>query len=212
MIVTLQKGRGGMKKVQLFLLAGVLLISVFEVFGQEGQAPVYKEGECWLFRSVGKNYQGYVSGVLALPVNGDHNICFLGRKFLEVDGATKSELSTASPWNNILYMRETRFLKFPFVVGQKRTEEFKTRVRGTNRLQRRTSETSILGIEDITSPAGAYQTFKLETDEWCGGKSCGRWTYFYSPQTKSVVKYNYEATLGSTATWEVDLIKFSPVQ
>lgn len=201
-----------MKNVLLFLVAGVLLIPAFKVFGQEAQAPVYKEGECWLFRSVSKNYQGYVSGDLALPVNGDHKICFLERKFLEVDGATKSQISTGSPWNNILYRRENRYLKFPLIVGQKRTEEFETRIRGTNRRERRTSESSVLGIEDITSSAGTYQTFKIETNHWCGGKSCGRYIYFYSPQTKSVVKYNYEATLGSTATSEVDLIKFLPVQ
>lgn len=201
-----------MKSVLLFLVAGMLLIPAFKVFGQEAQAPVYKEGECWLFRSVSKNYQGYVSGDLALPVNGDHKICFLGRKFLEVDGGTKSQISPSSLWNNILYMRENRYLKFPLIVGQKRTAEFETRIRGTNRHERRTSESSILGIEDITSSAGAYQTFKIEKNDWCGGKSCGRWIYFYSPQTKSVVKYNYEATLGSTATWEVDLIQFLLVQ
>ena len=66
-----------MKNVQLFLVACVLLVPASKVFGQETQAPVYKEGECWLFRSVSKNFQGYVSGVLALPANGDHKICFL---------------------------------------------------------------------------------------------------------------------------------------
>src|SRR5262250_1791597 len=121
-----------MKTVLLFLVAAMLLISPFKVFGQEAQAPVYKEGECWVFRSVSKNYQGYVSGVLAMPVNGDHKICFLKAKFFEVDGGTRSQISTASVWNNILYMRETRHLHFPLIVGQKRTEEFEARTRGTN--------------------------------------------------------------------------------
>ena len=109
-------------------------------------------------------------------------------------------------------MTENLYLKFPLIVGQNKTEEFETRIRGTNRREKRTSESSVLGIEQITSSAAAYQTFKIETNHWCGGKSCGRYIYFYSPQTKSVVKYNYAATLGSTATWEVDFIKFLPVQ
>src|SRR5262245_8307329 len=201
-----------MKNVLLFLVGAMLLISPFKVFGQEAQAPVYKEGECWVFRSVSKNFQGYVSGVLAMPGNGDHKICFLEGGFFDTDGGTRSRIPTDSLWNNILYMRETLHLKFPFVVGQKRTEEFETRIRGTNRRQRGISERSILGIEQITSPAGAYQTFKIETNHWCGGKSCGKWIYFYSAETKSVVKFNYQATLGSTAIWEVDLIKFFPVQ
>jgi hypothetical protein len=201
-----------MKTVLLFLIIGVLLILAFKVFAQEAQAPVYKEGECWVFRSVSKNFQGYVSGVLAIPGNGDHKICFLEGGFFETDGGTRARIPTDSVWNNILYMRETLHLKFPFIVGQKRTNEFETRIRGTNRRQRGTAESSIIGIEQITSPAGTYQAFKIETNHWCGGKSCGKWIYFYSPETKSVVKFNYQATLGSTATWEIDIIQFLPVQ
>jgi len=200
-----------MKNVWVFLVVGVLFITAFKVFAQEAQAPVYKEGECWVFRSVSKNFQGYVSGVLAMPVNGDHRICFLEGKFVEINGRTKSQISTGSMWSNILYMRESNHLRFPLIVGQKRTEEFEARIRGTNRRQKGTAEISIVGMEPITSSAGAYETFKIETNHWCGGKSCGRYIYFYSPQTKSVVKYNYEATLGSIATWQVDLIQFSPV-
>jgi hypothetical protein len=202
-----------MKNILRLLMAGVLLIPAFEVFGQEAQAPVYKEGECWQFRSVSKNWQGYVSGVLALPVNGDHKICFLERQFFESEGGTKSQVAADSLWNNILYLRENLNFKFPLVVGRKRTEELQTQIRGTNRRVRRTSEITVIGIEPITSSASTYATFKIEKNDWCGGgTSCGKWIYFYSPQTKSVVKYNYQATLGSTATWEVDLIQFSPVQ
>ena len=71
-----------MKTVLLFLVTGLLLIATSKAFGQEAQAPVYKDGECWLFGSVSKNFQGYVSGVLAVPVNGDHKICFLQRRFV----------------------------------------------------------------------------------------------------------------------------------
>jgi hypothetical protein len=109
-------------------------------------------------------------------------------------------------------LRENLNFKFPLIVGQKRTEQLETQIRGTNRRGRRTSEISVVGIEPITSLAGHYQTFKIEKNDWCGGKACGKWIYYYSPQTKSVVKYNYQATLGSTATWEVDLVQFSPVQ
>ena len=200
-----------MKTVLLSLVAGVLLLTAFKVFGQEAQAPGYKNGECWLFRSMSKNFQGYVSGVLALPVDGDHKICFLQAKFFEVDGDAKSEISSASTWNSILYMAENRYLKFPLIVGQKWTEEYKTRVRGTLRVERRTSETRVLGVEHIPTSAGTYQTFKIERENWLG-RVLERWIYFYSPETKSLVKYNYEALVGSSATREVELIKFWPVQ
>ena len=76
-------------------------------------------------------------------------------------------------------MTENLYLKLP-LVGPKRTEEFETRIRGTNRREKRTSESSVLGVEDITSSAGAYQAFKIETNHWCGGRSCGRYIYFSS--------------------------------
>jgi len=201
-----------MKNVLRFLVAGVLLITAFKVFGQEAQAPVYKDRECWLFRSVSKNFMGSVSGVSALPVDGDHKICFLKGQFFEVDGDAKSQISTASTWNSIFYMKENRQLKFPLIVGQKWNEEFETRVRGTNRLEQRKSETQVLGIEHIMTTAGAYPTFKLQRDSWCLAGLCDKWVYFYSPETKSVVKFNYEALKGSSATREVELIKFWPVQ
>jgi hypothetical protein len=77
------------------------------------------------------------------------------REFFELDIGTKSQLSTGSLWNNILYMTENLYLKFPLIVGQKRTEEFETRVRGTKRRERHTSESSVLGIEQITSSTAA---------------------------------------------------------
>src|SRR5262245_23930475 len=125
-----------MKNILLFLVAVVLFIPALKVFAQEVQAPVYKEGECWVFRSVSKNFQGYVSGVLAMPVNGDHRICFLEGGFFEMDGGTRSRIPTDSLWSNILYMRESNHLRFPLIVGQKRTEEFEARIRGTNRHQK----------------------------------------------------------------------------
>lgn len=191
------------------------VVTAFHVLGQErAERPVYQEGECWLFRSVSKNYQSYVSGVLALPVDGNHEICFLEGKFFELEGGAKSEISSASTWNSILYMAENRNLKFPLIIGQKWAEEYKTRVRGATRLERRACETRVLGVKYITTTsAGTYQTFKIERGNW-GPRSqlLERWIYFYSPQTKSVVKHNYEALIGSTATRELELIKFWSVR
>jgi hypothetical protein len=105
-------------------------------------------------------------------------------------------------------MKDNRHLRFPLSVGQKWTEEFATEVRGTNRRVKRTSETRVVGVERVTTDAGTYETFKIERDTWSGGRLMSLWRYFYSAQTKSVVKYNYQALIGSSATREVELIKF----
>jgi hypothetical protein len=60
-----------------FVFAATFLMA-FHASGQErASQPVYQDGECWIFKTVNKNYVGYTSGVSALLVNGDHKICFL---------------------------------------------------------------------------------------------------------------------------------------
>jgi hypothetical protein len=159
---------------------------------------------------VSKNYLGYTSN--SLP-DGVYEVCFSQGKFVQSSGSKSSDaaVDSKSPdgtWQYFLYMKDNRHLRFPLSVGQKWTEEFATEVRGTNRRVKRTSETRVVGVERVTTDAGTYETFKIERDTWSGGRLMSLWRYFYSAQTKSVVKYNYQALIGSSATREVELIKF----
>jgi hypothetical protein len=189
----------------------VAVVTAFSVFAQE-HTPLlsYADRDCWTFRVVSKNYLGYTSNAV---VDGDYEVCVFEGKFYLISGSAKSEILKDSPendgiWCCLLYMEDNRHLKFPLFVGQKWTETFQTRTRGTNRTVTRTSETQVLGVKPVTTSAGTYDAFKIERGSWSGGRLASKWIYFYSPQTKSVVKYNYGALMGSSATREIELVKF----
>ena len=74
---------------------------------------------------------------------------------------------------------------------------------------------SLVSTEEVTTPAGSFKVYKLiKTESWTVGSVRGTGnssttTYFYSPETRSIVKSSSanEANLG---TIETELIKFTP--
>jgi hypothetical protein len=105
-----------------------------------------------------------------------------------------------------------RFIdKFPIAVGQKWSHEYEGVLRGTNKKIRRTAESQVLGWESVTVPAGTVDGLKIERGiwdqgRWDQGRMVEKVTFFWSPKTKTAVKYKYEALAGSTATRDIELI------
>jgi len=104
-------------------------------------------------------------------------------------------------------------LKFPLSVGQKWSYEYRWTSRGAKRIQPRSIEVNVSGVEQVTTPAGSFKAFKIVKQEiWVMGKQAGggqgseSTTYFYSPDTKSVIKSSYVNENG--ARREIELIKF----
>jgi hypothetical protein len=102
-------------------------------------------------------------------------------------------------------------LQFPFSIGKKWTSEYQTTVSGIR--GSRSVEVRVLGLEDVMTAAGKFSAFKLQKEDW--GRFPCRWvtTYFYSPQTKSVVKSSYNGAVGEQCSGkglkrEIELIKF----
>ncbi len=202
----------GVRRSNIILSVVMVLTMAFQASGQEqaGQ-PVYRTGDCWVFRSVKKNYSGQVSGDRAMPVDGEHKFCFLEDKFFQVSGAERREITSASPWASILPLKgSNRTLKFPLVVGKTSKEEHQDRVRGTSRYQRMITMARVVGVEDVRAEVGSYKTFKIEREDWANYGLGGKAVCFYSPETKSMIKYHYEALIGSSATWDVELIQYRP--
>jgi hypothetical protein len=200
----------GNAMLHFFVIAAILVPTLYASAQEQAPVPSYADGECWTYRMISKNYLGSTSNSL---LDGDYEVCFSEGKFVQGSGSDSSDASDASKsrdgtWQYFLYMKDNRHLKFPLSVGQKWTETFSTEVRGTNRRVKRTSETKVVGVERVTTAAGTYEAFKIERGTWAGGRLASQWTYFYSAQTKSVVKYHYQALIGSTATREIELLRF----
>ena len=111
---------------------------------------------------------------------------------------------------------EVQLLQFPLSVGKKWSTQYRQQI--INGVRNLTTETNVTGLEEITTPAGKFRAFKIE--RWGSaaavknaGKAPGsktrnyEWTYYYSPQTQSILKYVYEDEEGGTR--EIELVKFT---
>ena len=81
--------------------------------------------------------------------------------------------------------------------------------------QKRNVEVNVVGMEDMTTPAGAFKAFKLvRVEAFFPGPRSTKYvrettTYLYSPETKSTVK-GITTRDDIPATTEFELIKFTP--
>lgn len=81
-------------------------------------------------------------------------------------------------------------------------------MRGTTKPVKRKAETTVTAIEEVSVFAGEFQAFKIErVASIIGTKTTAKFTYFYSPETKSVVKLRLDF-LNEPETREIELIKW----
>ena len=204
-----------------FLVALALFCSIATVFAQEqAPAPSFKEGDTWQFNVVRKNTVASSTEV----ADGTYELTFLqgNVKLYEVSGNQKTELPIApdGATQELLSLvgksPQLQDVKFPLSVGQKWPFDYQTRPAGARADQRRSAEVVVTGMEQVTAPAGAFKVYKLVRSMlWTGGGgrstviNTGTITFFYSPETRSVVKSS-TASETSSATSETELIKFTP--
>jgi hypothetical protein len=209
------------KRILFSVFAAVLFWSTVIVFAQEqAAAPVHKDGDTWQFSVTQKGQQQIstserITGIYELALSQDQV------KVYEVNGSQKTEMdiNPDGPGGGLLAQigkNENRpSLKFPLSVGQKWTYEYEIRPAGARVLQKRSAEVNVTGIEQVITPGGSFRAYKLvRNEEWQGGGKQVVWirntvTYFYSPETRSVVKSSTANEI-SSATAETVLIKFTP--
>ena len=104
-------------------------------------------------------------------------------------------------------------LQFPLFVGEKWSYKYEHTAIGAKRPLDHNVEINVTGIEQVSTPAGNFRAFKLEKED-AAAHELRPWitTYFYSPETKSVVKSFFDARSGATLTIDIQLIKFGSAQ
>jgi hypothetical protein len=192
---------------------------------EKAEAPEYKGGGSWIYRVVDKMHEGYRSDLL----NGDFEIAFRGGRpwVLQLDGDKK--IDVAHPGSLRMMVPAPRvvrgplqFFNFPIWVGKKWTVKYLAGSRW------RTAENTVTGIETVTTTAGAFRAFRIEREIRFITEGRGEfptryhntWTfsYFYCPQTRSVVKYAFKAEqkegistiLTLIRTTDIELIEYIP--
>jgi hypothetical protein len=190
---------------------------------QQAEAPVYKGGT-WTYRSDNKLFSSSRSNLL----NGDFEITFQdGKRVIsqldtggqKVDVGTPGALGLMLPSKGIIEA-ETKYFDFPLVVGKKWTSKFYSKPAS----RWLTADNTVTGIETVTTPAGTFPAFRIErySSVSVGTVYVGTfntdstWIYFYSPQTRSLLKYHYQQERREGAgrnpalmeTHDIELIKF----
>jgi hypothetical protein len=219
------KEDGQMSKRILSLgFAVALFWSAAVVLAQEQAAPVHKEGDTWQF-----NFSR--NGQVASSTEQNDGMYELSItqgvvKIYEVNGNQKNEIAIQPDGSTQGLLRligksdqqERPNVKFPLSAGQKWTYQYETRPAGLPRDQRRSVEVNVAGMEQVTTPAGSFKAYKLiRSESWSstgrgggGGRAnTATTTYFYSPETRSIVKSS-SVNENNPGTVEIELIKFTP--
>ena len=85
-------------------------------------------------------------------------------------------------------------LKFPSSVGQKWDYKHELALIGAKKPLLWTTEISVTGFEQVTTPAGNFSAFRLEKVQSSRlGEHPQVGTFYYSPESKSVVKSFFDA-------------------
>ena len=106
-------------------------------------------------------------------------------------------------------------LNFPLTVGKQWTRDYKGTYIGSSRTMARKVTYEVKGIEQVTTPAGTFRAFKLESDDRAAPRDFWVTNYWYSPETKSIVKFQFDATAGGQEQGlkrDIELIKFTPAK
>jgi hypothetical protein len=177
-----------MKKIGIMTALIVLFLLPTISFGQEkAEQPVYKDSEFWHYRVERKNFQSSVSD----RTDGDYEVRLINgepRVYALVGGEKKGEVSGQSV--EALKRRlgnkdERENLLFPLFVGKK----WKTAYQELGKVTLRHSvETEVTAFEEVTTPAGVFKAFKLQRVDDNGYNNANHSTYFYSPETRSIIK------------------------
>jgi hypothetical protein len=209
-----------MAKPILFAVLAAFFWSAAILFAQEqAPAPVHKEGDTWQFNIFRK---GQVASSTELN-EGMYEVSVTQGivKLYQIDGGQKIEKPIEPDRPTQAFVRligksdnQRPTVKFPLSVGQKWTYEYEFRPVASKLNQRRSAEVNVVGIEQVTTPAGSFKAYKLIRNEnwargWRGSLGSGTTTYFYSPETKSIVKSS-SLNDDNPGTTEIELIKFTP--
>jgi hypothetical protein len=199
------------------LSAGIIVASFLfsppQALSQDDAAkPSYKNGEAWLFTVK----EGGGIGSSTALLNGTYELSIADGKMKTaiINGSQRDELDPRPP----VLLGLLTFgpnLDFPLTVGKQWSRNYKGSYVGSNKLIARKITYEVKGVEEITTPAGTFRAFKLESDDRASTQDYFTTNYWYSPETRSIVKSKFDGSAGgrhAALQREIELIKFTPVK
>jgi len=200
------------------------LLSLRSVLAQEqAAAPIFQEGDTWQFKVTDKGFERSLepSSVSTRTheityTNGDFQVYVLGEKRKQPVGSDRRKNLLLSLVGKAEDEALKAYLQFPLFVGKEWRIEYNMAGARRRLMQ---GGASVTKIEDISTQAGNFRTFKIERGE--NGmialspiKGLTRWfftsTYYYSPETQSIVRLHWEHSGDNNPqVRDIELIRFS---
>lgn len=198
-----------MKRILLFGIISWVLFNQSPALSQdEATKPAYKNGESWQFAV--KEFGSI--GSSANLLNGTYEVSMVDgkQKTAVVSGLQKDDLDPR-PAALLSLLTFGPNLNFPLTVGKQWTRDYKGTYVGSNKPVARKITYEVKGVEEVTTAAGTFRAFKLESDDRAGPRDYYTTNYWYSPETRSIVKLLFDGSSGGQATGlqrHIELIKF----
>jgi uncharacterized protein DUF4384 len=183
--------------LSLLSVAVVLFLASSGLAQQQAETPTYQEGEFWQFsyRSWGWLPLTYDSRRIS---DGIYEVVYSQNQFrtFYYSSEGKEELSPPNP--KIMYLiNPGQDIQFPLAPGKTWSYEYNHFVdlgmgAGTNyAFFHRVVQLTVGKRQSISTDAGAFNAFRVVKENRLHGAPSGpRTTYFFSPQTRSVVRIN----------------------
>lgn len=190
-----------------------LLAASASAQGQAQRAP-YVEGQFWVYRLKSSDWYSFYSSTRLL--SGTYKILYSkGRfKYFYVDENGNEESIAVHPTFRWLLGQSPRDFHFPLAVDKKWNYQYPWKLilndGATDRNLTRTAEINVVAVETVTTQAGTFKAFKLVKEDWNVRRYGVVTTYYWSPETRSVVKSFYDSSVDTNGTGgkaEFELLK-----
>jgi hypothetical protein len=202
-----------MKKHKASMIAFLLwAINVSSYGAEKIEMSAANEGDRWEFKANTKEMLTSTTDIL----NGNYEVVFLQGRFEVsqiVDGQKVG--ATAGVSEKLKRMiavgqDDLQLLNFPLSVSKKWTANYRHVSPGARRAQQRQATFQVENTQRIKVDAGEFQAFRIRGSGQTVDASVAReWGYFYSPDTKSIVKFYYDSGVGvQSGKEEIELTKF----
>ena len=180
-----------MKYFTLSFVIFILFLAHIDGFGQErSEAPTFIDGDFWQYRVV--EHGEYMKTEREL--NGIYEIAYANGQFkaFKLETNQKTELrSGAGILIGLVGQSALQHLLFPLFKDKSWTTDymFGPRRREVDRNVR--AMTKVTDFGEVTISLGTFKAFKLERE--ARFKNVDHWifVYYWSPQTKSIIKYQW---------------------
>jgi hypothetical protein len=188
----------------------VLFLTCVDTAGQErAETPVFGDGDFWQYRVDERGE--YMK--TARELNGIYELVHSnGRlKVYKLERNQKQELNfDNSLLVGLIGQTDLQHLQFPLYKGRLWNTDYNFRPRRRDVERAVTAATKVTDFGDVTIRLGTFKAFELHRETRFGRVDHWAFVYYWSPQTKSVVKYEMSVLKGDAAgnKREIELIKF----